>query len=357
MLRIRTRGRGALRIGRWRVARGARAASWLLACVALACGTQVARPPVVVSDAAGLLSSEQRTTLAEKHELLLRDHDVDYRVDVATGAGDLVAYGVRRFRELDVGSRSESHRGLLLVLDPDQDRVRVEVGQNLEEVFPDAFVTYLETRQMAPFFNVGRLADGVLAATDLVVTRARNTEKNAAFEASAQTDAADRGAAAPAPAGIEADRNEDFRAGTEVFAGATPRETVHNYLSAMATRNGRPDLGLYSRETRQLLARRVMTPAQMNAVSSTYRACRAGAARVDAAGTRAVVRYGVHARQCAPWFLVHEEGAWRLDLAGAQQALRFGADNAWHFAPDVDHAYTFAFQDWGLDPNGYPHVP
>jgi uncharacterized protein len=254
-----------------------------------------------------------------------------------------------------VGSRSQSRRGLLLVLDPSQDRVRVEVGPNLEGVFPDAFVAYLETRQMVPFFNVGRLADGILAATGLVVTRARNADKNVAFEASAKSGAAGGGAAAPAE--IDARRDEQYSTGTEVFAGATPRETVHNYLSAMATRNGRPDLGLYSHETRQLLARWVMTPAQMESVARSYRACRAGPTRVDAAGARAVVRYGIYARECAPWFLVHEEGAWRLDLASAQPAVRFGADNAWHFAPDVDHAYSFAFQDWRFDPNGYPHAP
>ena len=230
----------------------ARAAGLLLLFAALACSAPEA-PPSGVTDTAGLLTPEQRIAISVQHEQLLRDHDVDYRVDVANDAGDLLVYGVRRFRELEVGSRSQSQRGLLLVLDPSQGRVRVEVGQNLEGVFSDAFVAYLETRQ--------------------------------------------------------------------------------------------------------LLARWVMTPAQMDSVARSYRGCRAGPARVDGSGAHAVVRYGIYARECAPWFLVHEEGAWRLDLASAQQAVRFGADNAWHFAPDVDHAYTFAFQDWRLDPNGYPHLP
>jgi len=320
---------------------------------ALACSR--AGPSPAVTDAAGLLDAEQQRGIARHHELLLRDHDVDYRVDVAPGVGDLLAYGIRRYAELGVGSRSRDGRGLLLVIDPEQDRLRLEVAQSLEGIFPDAFVAHLEERQMVPFFRAGRVADGILAATELVVTRAQQAEETGAFRAVSRPGAAGGGAAARASIGAGSEGSS--RAGPSVAGGETPLRAVEAYLAAMRARNGSPDLELYSRDTRRMLRGWVMTPAQMDAVAAAYRRCPAGAASLDEQRGRAVVRYPVEARLCAPWFLVHEEGLWRLDLANAQRVLHFGAGNAWHFATGEEHPYAFAFADWRVDRQGFPHAP
>jgi uncharacterized protein len=324
----------------------------LILLAGLACG-RADVPPVVVTDAPGLLSPEQERTIALHHEVLRRDHDIDYRIDVVEDAGDLLAYGVRRYAELAVGSRSRGGRGLLLVLDPAQDRLRLEVGQNLEGVFTDASVAYLEERQMVPFFRSGRVADGILATTELVVTRAQEAEARAAFAAPSREGAAGGGAEARAALGAGPDGS--FRSGPDLAGGETPQATVQAYLEAMGDRNGRPDLELYSEATREALKDWVMTAGQMDAVARAYRRCRAAPTRLDEAGGRAVVRYPASARQCAPWFLVREKGLWRLDLATAQRVVRFGAGNAWHFARSAEHPYAFAFADWRLDRHGFPH--
>jgi uncharacterized protein len=72
-----------------------------------------------------------------------------------------------------------------LVIDADQDLVRLEVSYALVGAFPDAFVAYVEQRQMAPFFERGRVADGILATTEMIVTRAQNAAANAGFESEA----------------------------------------------------------------------------------------------------------------------------------------------------------------------------
>jgi uncharacterized protein len=320
----------------------------------LACGRGGAAP-AFVADGAGLLSPEQEQQIELQHHVLLRDHDVDYRVDLAPQAGDLPTYGVRRFAEWGVGSRSASGRGLLLVVDPTANRVRLEVGQALEGVFTDAFVSYLEERQMVPFFRAGRVADGILATTELLVTRAQDAERNAGFSAPVRKGAA--GGGAEARAGIGEGTDERFRAGPDVAARDTPDATVAAYLSAMRARNGNAELDLYSSETRALMKHWVMTPAQMDAVARAYQRCRADAPRIGPEGRRAVLRYPADARQCSPWFLVAEAGRWRLDLATARRVVRFGRGNAWHFAPGAEHPYAFAFADWRLDRNGFPHAP
>jgi uncharacterized membrane protein YgcG len=76
-------------------------------------------------------------------------------------------------------SHSGTCRGLLLVIDADQ--VRLEVGYTLEGVLPDAFAAYVEHRQMVPFFERGRVADGILSTTELIVTRAQMDNVARAF--------------------------------------------------------------------------------------------------------------------------------------------------------------------------------
>jgi uncharacterized protein len=309
----------------------------------------------LVRDDAELLTAEQRRSIEAYHDFLLGDHGIDYRIETLRGVGDLDRYANRRFGELEIGGKAGASRGLLLVIDAEQDRVRLEVGRALEGTFPDVFVAYLERRQMEPFFRVDRVGDGILAATELLVERVvGEPESRGPAHSAAGAGSAGGGASAPAELG----RGGDSRAGAgfEVAGGRSPTDAVAAYLDAMQRRNARPDLELYTRATRQFLAGRVMTDAQMDAVARAYRSCRAEPVQIGAAGERAVLGYPPADRRCAPWLLVREEGLWRLDLATASRAIRFGRDNSWRFDGGAPAAYAFAFADWSFDAHGFPRT-
>jgi uncharacterized protein len=157
----------------------------------------------LVEDGAGLMTEAERGFLARYHDRLLAGHDIDYRVLTARGLGDVNQAAVARFEEIAQDLRSETGRGLLLVVDAEQDLVRLEVSYALEGVFPDAFVAYVEERQMVPFFERGRVADGILATTELIVTRAQNAAANAGFESEAWI-AGSGGAGATTAANLDA---------------------------------------------------------------------------------------------------------------------------------------------------------
>lgn len=311
-----------------------------------------------VSDGAALMSQDQRDRIAEHHGYLLQDYDIDYRIVTAEDVGDISHFAVLRFAELGVGEASATGRGLLLVIDPAQDRVRLEVGYVLEGVFPDAFVAYVEHRQMVPFFRADRVADGILAATELVVTRAQRAAANAGFDGEAWM-AGSGGGGATADADIGQGWTNEGNVGGSAKASATaagpsPEITLGRYLSAMESRNGDPGLALYTAETRGMLRNWVMTPAQMTNVARTYRNCTAERARTDPTENLAVIRYPASQRQCAPWFFRRGESGWALDLTMMQSAIRFGRSNAWRFDLAADHPYGFAFADWRFDGNGFP---
>ncbi len=309
----------------------------------------------LIRDDAALMSADQRARVAEYHDYLLKDHDIDYRVVTANGLGDINRSAVAHFEELAETIRSESGRGLLLMIDADQDVLRLEIGYALEGVFPDAFAAYVEHRQMVPFFERGRVADGILATTELVITRAQRAADNAGFEGEAWIVGSGGGGATTAArlgAGARAAPEDAQQASAE--AGRTPSATLQVYFDAMAARNDDPGLDIYTEATRRMLNDWVMTPAQMDNVARIYRRCPAEALRYSDDGRYAVVRYPPGERACAPFFFERVDDSWALDLTMMQRAIRFGRTNAWRFDLDAEHPYMFAFDDWRFDRHGFP---
>lgn len=311
-------------------------------------------PTQSIDDAADLLSLEQERRIAEFHRYLLADHDIDYRIVTYRETGDIDRFTWRRFTDHQVGRDSHSGRALLLVVDPAQDRLRLETSRALESVYPDAFVAYIEHRQMTPFFASGRIADGILATTELIVSRAQRAEANAAWDDEPWAQSSGGGAAAPAR--IDAGPGPKSDRGVAPTRNDSPRAVLDAYIEAMRSRNDNPDLPIYGAASRRMLAGWTVTPAQMDNAVRSFVQCNTHPTRLFANHERAVIRYPVAVRACHPWFFVREQGAWRLDLTVMQNLIRFGRDNSWHFVkPDIaENPYGFAFVDWRLDRRGYP---
>ena len=329
----------------------------LLATIAVGWLASQAPPePMLVEDGAGLMTPEQQASITRYHEHLLADHDIDYRVITATELPDINEAAVMRFRDHGRSSRSRSGRGLLLLIDPASNRVRLEVGYPLEGTFTDAFVDYVERQQMVPFFEVDRVADGILATTELIAARAQHAAGEMASATEALT-ASSGGAGAVVDARLGAGPSPaDIKTGSSTQPGKSPEATLLAYLEAMATHDRNPELPIYTPETRVMLRRWLMTPAQMDNLVASYRSCRPEPAIVAPGEAQAVIRYPPSDRACAPFFFRRIDGDWLLDLTMMQNAIRFGPDNAWRLAPGVSHPYGFAFRDWRFDAHGYPRT-
>jgi uncharacterized protein len=309
-----------------------------------------------VDDRVALFSEAQSTRIGQYHAALGDAHDIDYRVLALAGGGDINRVAHRYFEDAGVGELSASGRGLLLVIDTALDRVRLEVSTSLEGVYTDAFVAYVQNRQLVPFFQTGRVADGIVATTELIVSRAREAEAGAAFAPPMPAASMGGGAVATAGIGTVDDPAKQYKRQTQDIdvAGSPPLQVVGAYHRAMAARDARSDLPFYSADTRRMLQNWVVTPAQMDNVVRAYRSCRADGVRAQA--DLAVVRYDVEQRQCAPYFLRREDGRWKLDFSAASSAIRFNHENEWRFHTPVAREYRFAFADWRIDGNGVPHA-
>ena len=144
-----------------------------------------------------------------------------------------------------------------MVLDVFSDKVRLEVSAALEGVYTDAFVAYIQQRQIVYFFRTGRVADGILATTELIISRAQNAESNLEFVPETMPSFTTGGGAKTGahlnPSTSETLPNYDVDT-AQVIAGKTPLDIVHAYIDAMRKRNARPDLDIYTDETKSMLA-------------------------------------------------------------------------------------------------------
>src|SRR5688572_2778413 len=243
-----------------------------------------------VDDRAAVLEPAERARIVEYHAAILGAHDIDYRVLALDSGGDLERTAHGYFAEAGVGSLSASGRGLLLVIDAAHERVRLEVSTSLEGVYTAAFVAYVQNRQMAPFFSAGRVADGILATTELIVGRAQEARAGGALAKPMPARSMGGGATAAAAIGTTSNPAEQLQQQTQHVEvdGLEPLQVVEAYHERMANRDARADLPLYSAQTVAMLRDWVVTPAQMDNLARTYRGCTVDGARVR--GDAAVVR-------------------------------------------------------------------
>jgi hypothetical protein len=229
---------------------------------ALIAGWACSSTPVFVDDRAGLLSATERDRLSRMCRALLEELDIHIlTVIVASSPADLDAEAVTVFEKARLGVQTGAARGLLFLVDPTSGRVRLEVGYDLEAVFTDAFVGYIERSQMVPFFQTGRVGAGVEATVELLVGRAMGDDRFAATTADRPAPQDDEhlsgGAGARTDVEIGAGsppKKTSTRRG-EYAAQPTPQATLDTYMQVLRRHVTDPELDIYTADTRAFFRR------------------------------------------------------------------------------------------------------
>lgn len=308
-------------------------------------------PDELVEDTAHLFTVDSINYIDEYHAMLLDKFDLDYRIVTLNGQHDINSYAAKIFNDRNIGEKSKNHRGLLLIIDAKNDQVRLEVSANLESVYTDAFVAYLENRQMVPFFKVGRVADGIFATAEIIRIRAMDAEKGEEFDMSAITGSL--GGGARTKADIGAGKDHAFQDGkADVIASDDPQETLRRYISALTNRNGRNDLDVFTAETRTFMGTMLSTPAQMDSAVKRLKNCEVEHITYNPEHTRAVLFHSLKHRECDPFlFEIGDDGKWRLDFKALGLGTNHTFGNIWyvHYGRQEESGF------WKYD-FGFKHV-
>lgn len=157
-----------------RLSRLALVLSAILAVVALAfpAGAAPSFPPLTgrVVDAANILPEATRTNLDAR--LAALEKSTTTQVIVATvpslGGYEIDEYGYQLGRTWGVGQKG-TNNGALLIVAPNERKVRIEVGYGLEGVLTDAMTSQIIRRDIIPRFKAGDMAGGVVAGSNAIV--------------------------------------------------------------------------------------------------------------------------------------------------------------------------------------------
>jgi uncharacterized protein len=104
---------------------------------------------------------------------------------------DISDYGYRLGRAWGIGQKQEDN-GALLIVAPNERKVRVEVGYGLEGVLTDAWSSILIHRQILPRFREGDMEGGIVAGVDALTAQLALPEEEArAVAAKAREQAGD----------------------------------------------------------------------------------------------------------------------------------------------------------------------
>lgn len=308
-----------------------------------------------LDDRAGLLDHQARQRIIEYHRALLKDFNIHCKVvvlaqpstDINSDAADLFG---------DLGKKTGKARGLLFLIDPVGKQVRIEVGYDLEEIFPDIFVSYLEREQMVPFFQQAKAGAGIEATEELFVARVQRSVAGESFDPAVELGGLSHysgggGARTKVAIGEGPIDKAAVADSTAYLPQQSPEQSLSVYMRLLRYKIKDPDLALYTPGTRKFLSGWVVTDAQQdNELRSLEGAV---IDKVTVAGNRAVIRFPVKQRTLPPYFLENNGNGWAFDFAAMSKLIRMNHKNMWHFV-SRDHAYMFGFVDWRFDTNGYP---
>ena len=153
-------------------------AAWLLALApAPAQGrADLAFPPLTgrVVDQARLLQEPTRGAITEKLAALETDTGDQFVVVTVNSLQDreIEDYGYQLGRAWGIG-QSENDSGVLLIVAPNERKVRIEVGYGLEPVLTDALSSHIIQTEILPSFRTGGYQVGISNGVDAVIAQLR----------------------------------------------------------------------------------------------------------------------------------------------------------------------------------------
>jgi len=127
-----------------------------------------------VVDTAGILSSAEESELARRLELI--ENETSVQIVVATipslEGAPIEDYSIRLAEAWKIGQAGLDNGAIVIVV-PEERRVRIEVGYGLEAVIPDGMAGRIIRERMAPAFRDGDYYRGLLSAVEGIDLAAR----------------------------------------------------------------------------------------------------------------------------------------------------------------------------------------
>lgn len=122
-----------------------------------------------VVDAANLLSPEQEAQLTQLSQEIETDTSRQFVVVTVPDLQgyEISDYGYRLGRYWEIGQK-DANNGIILIVAPNERKVRIEVGYGLEPVMPDAMANRIIRDDILPQFRAGDMPAGIMAGAQAI---------------------------------------------------------------------------------------------------------------------------------------------------------------------------------------------
>lgn len=155
----------------WSAVRGA-ALALLFLVVATPASAKPDFPPLTgrVVDQADLLSPAQETALSAKLQALEEQHTDQFVVVTLRSlqGEEIEDYGVALGRHWGIGQKG-ANNGVMLIVAPNERKVRIEVGYGLEGILTDALSSQIIQGKILPRFRENDYPGGINAGADAII--------------------------------------------------------------------------------------------------------------------------------------------------------------------------------------------
>ena len=170
----------------------------------------------LLADEIDLLDTDAERRISMYLDWVRRERGIDFQVVIDSLDGDSPeARSSRLFQERAPG-RTTGGKGLLLLVDPRERQVRVEVGYALEPQLTDVDASRMLTDYLAPYFRSREPAAGIEASIEALIEK---------LDPPLRAGDADSGAPAPAEEGAPRERAAE-RPNRAAAAGQSPIESA-----------------------------------------------------------------------------------------------------------------------------------
>ena len=124
--------------------------------------------PVV--DAAGIIDDTDEALLSAKLDAFEARNQRQFVVATVPDLGgyDISDYGYQLGRAWGIGD-AERNDGIILLVAPNERKVRIEVGYGLEAVVPDGLAYDIVNKDILPRFKAGDMTGGIVAGADAII--------------------------------------------------------------------------------------------------------------------------------------------------------------------------------------------
>lgn len=135
--------------------------------------------PVV--DAADIIDDVAEAALSERLDAFEEANQRQFVVATIPSLDgyDITDYGYQLGRHWALGD-AENDDGIILLIAPNERKVRIEVGYGLEHIVPDGLAYDIINRDILPHFKAGDMTGGIVAGADALLTQLQLPPEEAA---------------------------------------------------------------------------------------------------------------------------------------------------------------------------------